>query len=537
MLNIPFLCLPETTEYISATQISHRGKTRFNISTTLRDPNKKRFYKLKRPIESILLYHYKTSLNSVTPVPLVNYKLTQVDLGLLNQSNAENPAVNTHTSYRKRPCFSFTSSNSGELEDGWIIQLPKLVLARDLFFSHPYLLRAALFSESYTTDVLVDHDDPKAFHIFIAPNKKITSKDMNDPIFLQKLALILLHPELKNSFLSIYKKTIRDQAPSKAYDFDLDAPALKNIQLDVDGCIYPNKRIFRIERINTFENLETAIHKPVQFHFLSKKTFGRAKDILDGDQQRKKQESQNKSKLDDKANADIDQPIAQLRNILGKIYTLDDLKISLNTSCTEINTKRRIAKGNSHFENQPFAGGEGEDEGTRSGFTIESVTDRESTTYNDFSNMLKEIEKKQYKVKNLHHDAFTKFGRFRGHKLNSGQNRRFYVSIILDCNDNELFYLCKIDTSDGKKNISTLLLPFEVDSSQKMINGALKAFKIAILSQSLNWPKDFLSEIYNIKSYMMINHLSKKEHAISNTYHADWAKRILEKWKSMQAPS
>lgn len=62
----------------------------------------------------------------------------------------------------------------------------------------------------------------------------------------------------------------------------------------------------------------------------------------------------------------------------------------------------------------------------------------------------------------------------------------------------------------------------------------LKSFKIAILSQSLSWPKDFINGIYNIESYMTINHLSKKDHALSNTYHADWAERILEKWKSMQ---
>ena len=127
--------------------------------------------------------------------------------------------------------------------EGWTIQLPKLVLARDLFFSHPYLLRAALFSERYTTDVLVDRDDTEAFHIFVAPNRKITAKDLKDPVFLKKLALILLHPELNQSFLSIYEKTIKNQAQSKAYDFDMDAPILKNIELDADGCIYSDSKI------------------------------------------------------------------------------------------------------------------------------------------------------------------------------------------------------------------------------------------------------------------------------------------------------
>lgn len=102
----------------------------------------------------------------------------------MNETNAENSTVNTHPTYRNRPCFSFQYHNPGDAFGG-AIQLPKLVLARDLFFSHPYLLRAALFSERYTTDVLVDRDDTEAFHIFVAPNRKITAKDLKDPVFLK----------------------------------------------------------------------------------------------------------------------------------------------------------------------------------------------------------------------------------------------------------------------------------------------------------------------------------------------------------------
>lgn len=533
MANLPFVCLPEATQYYSATQITHRGKTRFNIKTTMRNSEEKHFFHSKRPIESILLYHYKTPLSSVFPVRLVNHKLTQINLGFLNETNAENSTVNTHPTYRNRPCFSFQYHNPGDALEGWTIQLPKLVLARDLFFSHPYLLRAALFSERYTTDVLVDRDDTEAFHIFVAPNRKITAKDLKDPVFLKKLALILLHPELNQSFLSIYEKTIKNQAQSKAYDFDMDAPILKNIELDVDGCIYSDSKIFRIERINSFGNLETGIHKPVKFHFLSQKSFGQAKDILDKNQHTKKQIRQDKSKFDDEANADIDQEITQLKNIVGEIYTIEDLQISLNTSCSEINITRRNTSREALHEDQPFAGGEGEDEGTLPGFSIGAENNFTSSTYQDLSKMLKKIEGKGYKVKQIHNKSFIKYGRFRGHKLTNGQNRRFYVNLILDREDNELFYLCEIDTSDGKKNISTLLIPYDVNANKIFLNKTLESFKIAILSQSLSWPKDFINKVCNIQSYIMINHISKKDHVVSNTYHADWAQRILEKWKSI----
>ncbi|QBK68129.1 Tn7-like element transposition protein TnsE [Acinetobacter johnsonii] len=533
MRNIPLECLPKKTIYYGATDITHRGKTRFDIKTAMYHPEEKRFFHSKRPIESILLYHYATPLSSIDPVSLDHRTLTLIDLGILNNTNAENPAVNAHDNYRNRLCFSFPYSNTDEFNDGWTIQLPKLVLARDLFFSHPYLLRAALFSERYTTDVLVDRDDTEAFHIFVAPNRKITAKDLNDPVFLKKLALILLHPELNQSFLSIYEKTIINQAQSKAYDFDIDAPILKNIELDVDGRIHPEKKIFRIERINSFGNLETGIDKPVQFHFVSKKSFGQVKSILDKKQDIKKQPSSDKSQFDDEANADIDQQIAQLKNIVGEIYTIEDLQISLNTSCSEINIQRRNTNREAHHEDQPFAGGEGEDEGTRPGFTIESETYFESSTYQDLSKMLRKIEDKGYKVQQIHNQSFIKYGRFRGHKLTNGQNRRFYVNLILDHDDKKLFYLCEIDTSDGKKNISTLLLPYNVKTKKIFLSENLESFKIAILSQSLSWPKDFINKVCNIQSYIMINHLPKKDHLLSSSYHEDWAERILEKWISM----
>jgi hypothetical protein len=48
-------------------------------------PEEKRFFHSKRPIESILLYHYATPLSSFDPVSLDHRTLTLIDLGILNQ--------------------------------------------------------------------------------------------------------------------------------------------------------------------------------------------------------------------------------------------------------------------------------------------------------------------------------------------------------------------------------------------------------------------------------------------------------------------
>lgn len=535
MGTLPLACVPQENIYCYATQITRRGETRFDIVTTLCDAPENRYFDTKIPIESILLYHYKTPLNQIEPVPLVNRKLAPINLGILNKTKVENPTVNTHPTYRNRPCFSFQYHNPGDALDGWTIQIPKLVLGRDLLFSHPYFLRAALFAERYTTDVLIDRNESNAFHIFIAPNRKITAKDLKDPVFLQRLALILLHPELNQAFLSVYEKTITNQADSQAYHFDMDAPVLDNIQLDVDGCLYPEKKIFRIERINSFENLETGIEKPIIFHVVSQKKLRKIKDVFNKNEQLKKQVSQDKSKLDSEANADIDQQITQLRNKVGRILTIEDLRFSIHASRSEIagqggNTGRK----NDSIEHG-FAGGEAQDDGTLPGFTIDSGATFVDDHYRNFFLMIKEIEKKGYKVENIHNKDFVKYGRFKGHKLKNGKNRRFYVTLILDQNDNELFYLCEIDTADGKKNISTLLLRYN-HNSNKLMNRQIEAFKIAVLSQSLSWPKEFLTEIHELKPYT-INHPAKDFIAVDAHYYKNWAERILDKWHSVKNSS
>lgn len=92
--------------------------------------------------------------------------------------------------------------------------------------------------------------------------------------------------------------------------------------------------------------------------------------------------------------------------------------------------------------------------------------------------------------------------------------------------------MCEIDTSDGKKNISTLLLPYEKET-QRLIEIDLEILNNSILSQSLSWPKKFLSEIRGITAFTTINHPSKQKQLEDVNYYADWAQRILAKVKSI----
>ncbi|WP_180063628.1 Tn7-like element transposition protein TnsE [Acinetobacter sp. YH12111] len=532
MSDCPIEELPKNLIYYTATEISRRGQTRFDINTHFFNPTINRSIQLKLPIESIILYDYLTPIVDSEPKELFFHTLERVNftafktITLLGDEHKKRD--------KGRICFEF-DYYSKVLNKNLIIQIPKLILARDLFFSHPYLLRAALFAENYSTDILVDTNDEKAIHITIAQNKKILSADISDPHFLKKLALILLQPDLNKAFLSIYQKTIIDQKGAKSFNFDMEVPDLKNIDLTVDGIYDKKTGIYRIERITSFKNLDTAINRPIQFHFTSKKIIQQVKNAQGQGSNKPKPASQPKEKLNKNADADIDQRLIKLRNLPAEIYTIEDLKISLETPPTKTTVRKKILKKMDENKNQDegFAGGEGDIEGTIPGFTIESDTQLERITHKDLIKVLDQIEKKGYDVKEIKNSPFKKYKLFRGHKFSNGnQLRYFYVYRIINTKNDEQFYLCEIDTSDGKKNISTLLLRYE-EKTQLLIETDLEKLNNSILSQSLSWPKKFLSEIRGITAFTTINHPSKQKQLEDVNYYADWAQRILAKVKSI----
>lgn len=521
--------LPKEMIYYTATKISRRGQTRFDIDTHLFNPIINRPIQLKLPIESVLLYRYRTQIDA-SHTKLFTHTLEHVNFTTFRTIIL--PEGGDQKIHEGRICFEF-NYYSTVLKKNITIQIPKLILARDLFFSHPYLIRAALFAENYSTDVLVDRNDEKAIHINIAKNKKIMNADVSDPHFLKKLALILLQPDLKKAFLSIYQKTIIDQKGAKSFNFDMEVPDLKNIDLTVDGIYDKETGIYRIERITSFKNLDTAINRPIQFHFTSKKIIQQVKNAQGQGSNKPKPASQPKEKLNKNAEADIDKLLAKLRNLPGEIYTIEELKISLEIPPAKtVVRKRQKQMDKDQNQEEGFAGGEGDIEGTVSGFTTESEIQLERVTYKDLIKLLEQIEEKGYKTKEIKNSPFKIYKRFRGHKFANNQLRYFYVYKIFNIENNHQFYLCEIDTSDGKKNISTLLLPYEKET-QRLIEIDLEILNNSILSQSLSWPKKFLSEVRGITAITTINHPSKKEEIEDVNYYTDWAERILAKVKSI----
>lgn len=71
--------LPKDIIYYTATKISRRGQTRFDIDTYLFNPIINRYIQLQLPIESILLYDYLTPIADHYPKKLFDHTLESVN--------------------------------------------------------------------------------------------------------------------------------------------------------------------------------------------------------------------------------------------------------------------------------------------------------------------------------------------------------------------------------------------------------------------------------------------------------------------------
>lgn len=510
-----------------ATKIRKRGKTRFDITTILKNPFTGKFLNRDLPIESLLLYSHNTPLHGPQPVALFEHRLKNIDFSEFNQAAQHADAeILTH---KNRLCFTTSYSSSPVLKDNCIIQLPKPVLARDLFFSHPYLLRAAFFAERYLSDIVIDRHDSECIHIFIAQNKKIAKKDVSDPEFLHRLALILLNPALNKSFRSIYDCTFTKAGNQEDYDFDMLAPEISGIDLDVSGIFNPDSGIYRIERIKSFHHLDAQIDRPVKFHFTSQNIIKKINELYKKSAKSVKQSPDEKPQLSPEAEADIDQELAQFRSMPGQIFTKQQLAITLSSPVNDFKKINGARSEKSENENVPVAGGEGSELGTNPGFTMRSEHSENHLNNDDFLKMLEVFSKQGYTVKELHRSPFKKHKRFRCHLLKDKTPRRLFVYQI--CSKTEIFYLFEIDTSDGKKNISTLML-YPGEALQRLLKpDHFETFKSAIISQSLGWPKAFLADIIGITTSVTIHHPSKNEVEDPETFYSNWAQRILNKFR------
>lgn len=146
------------------------------------------------------------------------------------------------------------------------VKIPKLELARILFFHNAYLASSSLQERTLDLDFSVKKDDGKNI-ITVLPHCSLTKALFEDLGFRSKLSWLLLNPNIKNSYYSIYQNLVEHKTQDDKYDrwvFNFTPPPLMHISFKVRGYLQDNKILY-VDEILSIKGINSGIQGEVEF--------------------------------------------------------------------------------------------------------------------------------------------------------------------------------------------------------------------------------------------------------------------------------
>lgn len=146
------------------------------------------------------------------------------------------------------------------------VKIPKLELARVLFFHNSYLAMTSLKERILDLDFNLKKEDGKDI-INILPHCSLSKTQFEDLGFRSKLAWLLLNSQIKKSYYSVYENLVENKTESKEYErwlFDFTPPQLFDLKVRVKGYLN-NNNIFYVDEILIIKGIDSGIKGEVEF--------------------------------------------------------------------------------------------------------------------------------------------------------------------------------------------------------------------------------------------------------------------------------
>ena len=147
------------------------------------------------------------------------------------------------------------------------VRIPKVELARILFFHSTYLTLSSLEERALERDFKIEELNDK-YVINVMPHCSIPAASFASPSFRSYLAWILLNPMIRQSYESIYKSFNQNRFRKgiwHKWDFNFEPPNLQNFSMQIKGK-FLNKYNFDVHEITGLHRIESGITKPIEFH-------------------------------------------------------------------------------------------------------------------------------------------------------------------------------------------------------------------------------------------------------------------------------
>lgn len=428
-------------------------------------------------------------------------------------------------------CFTFTTAS------GLRVFLPQYELARALFFHNKYLAKASIEPSCLQADFDITHDNrSNTTRINVLPTSDLPAQYLNDAGYRKMLAWILLDSDARRSFESIginQKIQGRESKNYRHWDFQFTPPQLTNCQISVRGHYENDAHCIFVYSIARLTDIHANTPKTIEFFHpeLNSGASGQT-----GSATTRGREEYDDFEIDDETETNTDaKPIILLPQPVEiafdrPIYT----KRSGNKSATAGATLEKDGQSPSNNRLGTEVGTAGAGLPAADWNILKDMSDDTDLFVNKFSCFLEML-----KILTHHHHCtivskeirkLPKIPRCSKHLLATDGTPRNIAVVGLRCNG-KLFYLLEVDTSDGEKSLSTLLL-FN-DSSQPLDN-YIKQLEYRLLKSSLNWPRKFLLRICGANGFFGISHPKTKatnKGLLAPDSIISWANRISNQIK------
>lgn len=366
------------------------------------------------------------------------------------------------------------------------IKLPKLELARVLFFENSYLASSALKERILDLDFSIRQVDDRNI-ITVLPHCSLNKTLFNDIGFRSKLSWLLLNSNIKNSYYSIYQSLVLNMTTDGKFEnwiFDFAPPSLTDLDIETKGYLR-NRETLYVDEIQSIKGINPDIIGAITFEgniFTQEISVrGEAEDSI-------KANDFKEPSISDEHDANCDLGLKIIEAPKTTFEFLTPIISSIHSSKTVIKPNVKLEcddKNNESVEPVIVATNEATITGQVSKGEFENTedtTERDVQYRQNFEGLIASIEKLNLIDIKYEYRELPKVKRCKLDKKVDG-NKRVLLEVKFSY-ENQSFIVYEIDTTDlEKKRLSTLIV----------IDGHLVTSYDSLLEEivrtSITWPK------------------------------------------------
>lgn len=395
------------------------------------------------------------------------------------------------------------------------VKLSKLELGRVLFFQNAYLATLALQERVLDLDFTTQQDNGKNV-ITVLPHCPLAKSLFDDLGFRSKLAWVLLNPDIKTSYYSIYQNLMENKINDGTYDkwtFDFIPPLLSNLDFEIKGNLKDDKILY-VEEILSIRGINSGIIGEVIFEG---DRFTQEVNIPSGAESSTESSSIKETNISDEAEANSDLSLQLVDTPQVAFEFVNPIVSSIKRS--RIVKKPGVQMSNNNEEHEESKLDDltvATDEATTLGNVpkgefqnTEDTTNRDTQYRQNFEALINSLEKIDLDGLALEWHELPKVPRCKLYKKLDGTPR-----ILLEAKfqyKNHTFMIFEIDTTDLKnKRLSTLIVKDNHEITdfdyllKEIVRTSLTWSKMPFTQKvNLHHPKDFYSGFADIQD--MIN--------------------------------